>query len=35
MDQNFFIDSTDERVEFSYVLINPSYDLSLKIGDIM
>lgn len=28
-------DFEDEGNEFSYVIINPPYDLSLKIGDAM
>lgn len=27
--------SSDETNEFSYVIINPSYDLTLKTGDVM
>ena len=27
--------SIDESNEFSYVIINPSYDLTLKTGDIV
>ncbi len=30
-----FEDSGEETNEFSYVIINPSYDLVLKTGDVM
>lgn len=26
---------SDEKQEFSYVIINPNYDLNLKVNDIM
>lgn len=28
-------DPIDDKAEFSYVIINPPFDLNLKIGDIM
>lgn len=31
----FFIDSAEESNEFSYVIINPPYDSTLKTGDVV